>query len=186
MPRSPSSDADFRRIFDDCHEAVHTYCLRRLAIEDANEATAEVFLVVWRRLDQVPPGDEVLLWLYGVARNVVRNYQRGARRYLRLVARVGSVRAPVPEEPAPQVIRSLEQAEVRRALGRLSLQDQELLLLKAWEKLSNKEIGEFLGVSHRAVEGRFARALNRLAKVLPSASTEHHRSPRPVSKGGEW
>lgn len=136
----------------------------------------------WTRF---PPGDEVLLWLYGVARNVVRNYQRSARRYLRLVARVGSVRAPVPEEPAPQVIRSLEQAEVRRALGRLSPQDQELLLLKAWEKLSNKEIGAFLGVSHRAVEGRFARALDRLAKALPSASTEHHRSPRPVSKGGE-
>ncbi len=114
MPQSPSSDADFRRIFDDCHEAVHTYCLRRLAIEDANEATAEVFLVVWRRLDQVPPGDEVLTWLYGVAHNVVRNYQRGARRYLRVVARVGSMRAPVPEEPAPEVIRRLL---ARRRMG---------------------------------------------------------------------
>jgi len=148
---------------------VHTYCLRRLAIEDANEATAEVFLVVWRRLDQVPPGDEVLTWLYGVAHNVVRNYRRGSRRYLRLVARVGSMRGPIAEEPAPQVIRSLEQAEVRRALSRLSPQDQELLLLKAWEKLSNREIGDLLGVTHRAVEGRFARALDRLAKVLPSA-----------------
>ncbi len=82
---------------------------------------------MWRRLDQVPPSDEVLLWLYGVARNVVRNYQRGARRYLRLVARVGSLRAPFPEEPAPQVIRSLEQARhIRVRTDRPSVTSVEL------------------------------------------------------------
>lgn len=33
-------------------------------------------MVAWRRLAEVPDGDESLLWLYGVARNVVRNHRR--------------------------------------------------------------------------------------------------------------
>ena len=187
VQRSPSSDADFRSIFDDCHQAVHTYCLRRLAIEDANDATAEVFLVLWRRLDRVPPGSETLSWLYGVARNVVRNYARGARRRLRLAAKVGSLRGPVPEEPEPKVIKRFEEAEVLQALRRLRPQDQELLRLKAWEKLSTRAIGEVLGVSDRAVEGRLARALNRLANALPSPSVARvrQRSPRVVPEGGQ-
>ena len=42
MAQSPSSHAAFRKVFDDNHDAVHMFCLRRLNIEDANEATADV------------------------------------------------------------------------------------------------------------------------------------------------
>jgi DNA-directed RNA polymerase specialized sigma24 family protein len=41
---------------------------------------AETFLTAWRRLDDVPAGDEARLWLYGVARRMLANQRRGARR----------------------------------------------------------------------------------------------------------
>ena len=37
VSQSPSSHANFRRMFDEHHDAVHKYCLRRLNVEDANE-----------------------------------------------------------------------------------------------------------------------------------------------------
>ena len=80
MARSPRTDAKFRRIYDGYLVAIPSYCLRRLPTSDANDAVAEAFLVVWRRIDDVPDGDEASLWLYGIAHNVVRNVDRAARR----------------------------------------------------------------------------------------------------------
>jgi RNA polymerase sigma-70 factor (ECF subfamily) len=167
VAQAPRPDAALRRVFDEHHDAVHRYCLRRLDVEDANEATAEVFVVAWRRVDSIPDGPGALPWLYGVARNVVRNQRRSRRRSVRLASLLSSMAEVPPEQPEAQVVRHSEVVEMHDALGRLRPQDRELLRLKTWEELSNKEIGEILGMSVRAVEGRYARLLKKLAKALP-------------------
>lgn len=166
---------------------MHMYCLRRLATDDANEATADVFLVAWRRLEEMPSGDAARKWLYGVARNVVRNHQRSFNRRRRLTARVASFRDRSPEQPDTIVVRRIQDAAVIAALHTLSENDQELLRLKVWEQASHAEIGEIMGISSRAVEGRVARALKRLAKTLPpTALVDVQAYPRPTSEGGDW
>ena len=54
MARSPRTDAKFRRIYDGHFVAIRSYCLRRLPASEVSDAVAEVFLVVWRRIDDVP------------------------------------------------------------------------------------------------------------------------------------
>lgn len=184
MAQSPSSHATFRSAFDEHHDAIHRYCLRRLGADDANEATAEVFLVAWRSIERLPREGEVLPWLYGVARNVVRNQQRSRHRRARLLSRLGSVREVPGDGPEPQVVRHHQEAEVHEALRRLRPQDQELLRLKAWEGLSNDQIGDLLGMSSRAVEGRYARAIKKLSKHLTTAR-QVDLSPRLAQEGGE-
>ena len=61
MAQSPSYDTRFERLFTSHRDAVWAYCYRRLHRDDVSDAVAEVFLVVWRRIDQVPVGDEALL-----------------------------------------------------------------------------------------------------------------------------
>jgi DNA-directed RNA polymerase specialized sigma24 family protein len=56
--------------------------------EDAADVVAETFLVAWRRIDDLPPGREGRLWLYGVARRVCANHLRGVRRRHRLAERL--------------------------------------------------------------------------------------------------
>ncbi|MDG4802549.1 sigma-70 family RNA polymerase sigma factor [Micromonospora sp. WMMD980] len=54
------------------------YGLRRLADSDASaELAQEVFVVAWRRRDEVP--DRSLPWLYGVARRILANHWRSRR-----------------------------------------------------------------------------------------------------------
>ena len=62
---------------------MRTYCKRRLSIHDANDAVADIFVTVWNKIDDIPPGDEARLYLYGIARNAVRNTQRSGRRWTR-------------------------------------------------------------------------------------------------------
>ena len=65
------------------------YAQRRgLSPADADGLTAHIFVVAWRRIDDVPTGEEALMWLYGVAFKEMRNYRRTYRRRTRLVARL--------------------------------------------------------------------------------------------------
>src|ERR1700754_4129216 len=71
----------FGKLYRDHGRAVLEYALRRVeAREDAADVVAETFLVVWRRMEEVPMGDAARLWLYGVARHVLANMHRAEPR----------------------------------------------------------------------------------------------------------
>lgn len=158
-------EARFRSLYERQHLDVLAYFLRRLNREDAVEATADVFLTTWRRIDEVPDGSEARLWLFGVARNVLRNRQRSNRRLRRLVSRA----ATTPADPAPLletvVVRRAQDREVLAALDRLDPSDREVLQLRLWEEVSYDDIAELLGCSRHAAEQRYAKALRRLRSV---------------------
>lgn len=186
VDRSLSTDAEFREVYN-CHvAAIRQYCQRRLPRHDVDDATADVFLVAWRRFDRMPRDDEALLWLYGVARNVVRNQRRAARRVARLRSRL-QFASPGGEDTAVQVIRRVEDQEVLDALAKLRSSDQELLRLAAWEGLKPAAIGQVLGIDPHAASMRLGRARNRLARLLDmeNEKPEPAAIPRPVSEGGE-
>ena len=88
MTPSLADDVRFRHLYDGNLDPLRRYCFRRLPADEVDDAVAEVFLVAWRRLSDVPDGDEARLWLYGIARNVVRNLRRSHRRQLRLASKV--------------------------------------------------------------------------------------------------
>ncbi|MEV4259420.1 RNA polymerase sigma factor, partial [Spirillospora sp. NPDC049652] len=88
--RHPTSNR-FEDLYAENRAKVLGYALRRTGDpQDAADVVAETFLVAWRRLDDVPPGDEARLWLYGVARRVLAGQRRGERRRSALGARLRS------------------------------------------------------------------------------------------------
>jgi RNA polymerase sigma-70 factor (ECF subfamily) len=153
----------FEALFEAHHRALLAYAARRCpTLADAEDAVAEVFVVAWRRLDDLPDGDAARLWLYGVARRTLANQRRGRARGLRLVERLRAMAGtPVavistPAEPTPAL----------DALARLSPGDQEILRLVAWEDLSHVEIAAVLDISVNAVAIRLHRARARFEEAL--------------------
>lgn len=155
--------SQFQTLYERHQPDVLAYFLRRLNPDDAVEATADVFVTAWARIDDVPPSAEARLWLFGVARNVLRNRRRTNRRMRRLVAKIAGTRA---QEPAPLpetvVVRRDEDREILAALDRLETGDREVIALRLWEELGFGEIGDVLGCSRHAAEQRYAKALKRL------------------------
>ncbi|MDH4148178.1 MAG: sigma-70 family RNA polymerase sigma factor [Acidimicrobiia bacterium] len=166
---SPSHDrARFEALFERCYPPLLAYARRRApSVADADEVTAEVLMVAWRRLDQVPE-EHPLPWLYGVARNVARNRLRTLQRHDRLVQRIAHV-PPERDDAAVEL--------VREAMAGLDEDDREVLRLAVWEGLSHAEIGVVLGCSANAVGIRLHRARRRLAdearKIDGSAGQVH-------------
>lgn len=152
----------FRGLYAAQFESILRYALRRVASpEDAADVVAETFLTAWRRSDEVPPGAQARLWLFGVARRVLANHARGEVRRHRLGERLRlELAVRLPDSPPDGV------PEVREALGRLGDLDREILTLSAWEGLQPREIADVLGLSAGAVRTRLTRARSRLRAEL--------------------
>ncbi len=153
----------FERCFTDNYAAIAAYLLRRCASrEDAEDAATEVFAVAWRRIGELPAPPEDRLWLFGVARRILANQARGARRRERLWHRLRDRTAPfhaeIPVRPGS--------GTAAHALQSLSDADRELLALLAWEGLEVAEIAQVLGVSAPVVSRRLYRARQRFEQAL--------------------
>jgi RNA polymerase sigma-70 factor (ECF subfamily) len=164
----PPARADrFEALFARHYPDVAAYCLRRSPTpHDAEESATETFAVLWRRLGEAPDGEEARLWLFGVARHVVANQARSARRQERLRARLAAEPASHAPDPAE---RSAGDGAARRALAALPDGDRELLMLVAWEELTVAEIARVLRRPAPVVSARLSRARRRFAHLLDAA-----------------
>lgn len=168
----------FRALFESEFVAIVGYAARRLDDPtDAADVAADVFVIAWRRIRDVPTGPEARLWLYGVARNVVSNHNRSARRRSRLVDRVRNELhvLPAASNPAPGDVIAL-----RQALSELREDDRELLLLATWEGLSPSQIASVLQVPPGTVRSRLHRARQalRLALAIGDDASAGERTSR--------
>lgn len=136
--------------------SIYAYAARRVGRVDADEIVAEVFGVIWRRINEVP--NPALPWLYGVGHNVIREH-------LRSEYRRGRLQAILDQQPAasPGFDRT---AAILEALLGLDDSDQEVLRLVAWEALPPREAAEVLGINGAALRMRLTRARRRFRAAL--------------------
>lgn len=153
----------FEQLFNSAYGDLLAYAVRRTRTRDeAEDVVAEVFAVAWRRCDDMPAGDNACLWLFGIARLVVRSHHRTHGRVARLVAKLAS-QPQAPTGPRPGADGD---PTVRAAFRSLSRADRDVLALQLWEGLSAREIAAVLDVSEAAVWKRLERARTRLRQRL--------------------
>lgn len=154
----------FDRIYEEHATAVLAYALRRCDAGRADDVLSDVFLTVWRRLDDVPA--EPRAWLLGVARRVLSNQHRALRRQEAVRERL---RAHAPTFSGSD----LGGGDLAGALEALSERDRELLLLIAWDGLSPQEAAGVLGIRAGALSMRLSRARARLRVALAESDGAH-------------
>lgn len=160
----PHDDAWFETLFREHATVLYRYFVRRGPRDDAEDLTAEVLAVAWRRRDDVPDGAE-LAWLYRTAGFMLANHRRKGR-----PVPVGEVFQEVDDvDPAALVLGDLE---VRAVLAALSARDRRILLLHAWEGLDPHQLAEVLDISRGGADAALSRARARLR----DAWAEHLRS----------
>lgn len=153
--------------------AVRGYAMRRCDPETADDVVADVFLVAWRRREELPK--EPLPWLLSTARRVLANHARGHSRRVRLHDRLAAEPASVAAPAHP------ESARLRAALDSLSERDRELLLLMAWEGLELRQAAEVLGVRRNTLAVRFHRARRRLSAALEAHEADGGPERAPIA-----
>jgi len=158
---------EFEQLYADHWREVLGYALRRTGSpSDAADVASEVFLVVWRRRDEVPGHDDFRPWLYGVARNVLLNHRRGERRRERLGALLLSAVDEQHPDTADVVVDRDQHQALIDAVGGLPEPDRELVTLVSWDGLSPTEAAMALQTNPVTARVRLHRGRKRLRASL--------------------
>jgi RNA polymerase sigma-70 factor (ECF subfamily) len=168
---SGGGDAEaFAELYERYVDAIYNYCFRRTGDWTASEdLTAAVFLAAWAKRARVRFTAEASVrpWLYGVAANVVRNYARGHRRFLRALARAAT--QPVPRVAGDTAARVADEERMRAilaAVNRLPDIEREVLALCVFAELTYEDAAAALEIPVGTVRSRLARARARLSELL--------------------
>ena len=131
----------------------------RSAADDLVQDTLER---AWTKLHLWRHGSDLRAWLFTIMHNVHVNQVR---------SRAGHSTVPLDDEMADAPVRPtqsdmLEVRDIDAALGRLPLEQREVLLLVALERMSYQETAQTLGIPIGTVMSRLARARERLRLML--------------------
>lgn len=154
------NDSEFSAVFAEQYAAVLAFCRRRVGHRDGEDAAAETFAIAWRRWDDAPSNCRP--WLFGIAKNVMRDYRRGHDRRLRLHTKL-AMQPAEGDEDTPDRAGTID---LQRAWMRLSLADRETIALVAWDGLATAEAAQVLSITPAAYATRLSRARKRLRKYL--------------------
>lgn len=174
-PPPPTREETFRCLYDSAYVDLLRFVQRRVHPAHADDVVAEVFLVAWRRLDDVPgvggdsgAGGEGIeigaarAWLFGVARLLLLSTRREHTRQHALAVRVAGAGVPEADEAGA----AADRIELGGAWRKLSVSDQETIALSVWDGLSAPEAAVVLHISPVAFRLRLSRARRRLRRHL--------------------
>lgn len=175
LEASAGTERSFAVLFDRYRTRIFRKAYAQVrSVPDAEDVVALVFLEAWRSRTKVRIVDGSLLpWLLTVTNYVLLNQARTARRYSRLLAAVPAS----DQEPdhADQVLERLDRdatlVAVRRAMGKLSAQEQMILDLCLVEEMSTATAAAVLDIPVGTVKSKLHRAREKIRKHLPAHTT---------------
>lgn len=152
----------FDAVIADAAPALLGYFLRRTASsDDAADLVSETMIAAWRARTRMPRDAHAeRMWLFGVARNVLRHHDRSGRRRDALVLRLACA---VDAAPPPDQDASLD---VRAAVDAIPDDLAELIRLVHWDGITVADAASHLGITASTARGRHARAKELLREVL--------------------
>jgi RNA polymerase sigma-70 factor, ECF subfamily len=161
-PPEALGDSQFADLYNEHSKPIYYLCLRLLSDPDkAEDATHDVFLKAFRKLDQFRGESSWRTWLYRIAINHCRNLQQGwNERHMLSNADDAIWETTAAKGDSP--LRVLETKElgqrIQKALDGLPPEYRLLLLLVADEQLSYEEVGALTDQTSDAVRGKLHRA----------------------------
>lgn len=153
---------------------MHRFLSRRVGSALADDLAAETFAAAYRgRTSFDENRGTVRSWLFGIATNLLRAHWRDEQHLLALEARLISEPDRVAPDLGEVVLSSLIAPRLAAALGALSGEQRDVLLLHAWGGLSSEEIASALGVASGTVRSRLSRARVELRGALGDLDVQH-------------
>ncbi|MEA5022650.1 RNA polymerase sigma factor FliA [bioreactor metagenome] len=109
------------------------------------------------------------VWLFRIARNTITDYYR-SRKGVHTISLDGYTKDIVAREPDPVAMVELNeiQQHLLKAIASLSQREQEIIALKFWSDLSNREIAKLVGISESNTGVILFRAMRQLRIILAS------------------
>ncbi len=169
------SQAALMQIYESYFPPVYQFIRMRIDNQhEAEDLAGDVFVKLVEAIRKnKAPQTSLRGWLFQVARNEL-NHHYGRNRRFRTETLEDWM--PMPgDTPEAQVLRSLDVQMARRALQRLGVDQQEVLILRFGQMLSLEATADVMGKSVSAIKSLQFRAVDSLRKILSEMKVETER-----------
>ncbi|MFN8109679.1 MAG: RNA polymerase sigma factor [Thermoleophilia bacterium] len=167
---SPRDPAEFRELYDRLSAEVFRYHLRRCGDADlAEDLTAETFARVWlgRAKAPVAADGNPAPWVFGIARNVLRECVRRRGVELRACRRLG-LRDRLDGGPAHAVPDEGWMDGADALLDRLPADQRTAVRMHVIDGFAHEEVAQRLDINPATARARVSRGLRALRRHLTS------------------
>ncbi len=149
--------------------ALATSILGRDSGSEAEDATQEVFIVIYRQLASFRGDAAFSTWLYRVARNQISGFRR--RRAHRVLPGGADGISDIPDndsttDPLSVVAENDVRQQLLQVVDELSETQRVIVHLFYWQEQSVKAIGSLLEVETNTIKSHLRRARIKLAEML--------------------
>ena len=161
--------AAFRDLYKRHYRRIHSFSVRRLGdVAEAEDVCQDVFEAVFCCLDRFEGKSDLIVWIYGITRNILNNRLR-RRGGVRLVSLEDIPQEAAPLDLGPEPLAQARQTlgRVREAIGNLPEEQRRVLELRHGKRLNIRKIAQLTGRSEDAVKSSLYRARRSLAAQLP-------------------
>lgn len=164
--RAAQGDSEaFSRLFESYYDMMHAFIFRLcLDAGETNDLAQETFIKAARALPFYRRESSFKNWLYRIAVNVVRDWQRVRARRSTLVD------ALMDDQHTREQSRSADVSHVRDALLKLSDDLRQSVVLVYFEGMNHAEAGRIIGCAETTVSWRIFRAKRELKSALSPGS----------------
>ena len=174
----------FRLLVQEHSGLVYRVALRILGVEDAQDASQEVWIRVWRNIESFRGDSAFSTWLYRITVNTClsvrrKESRRGEREYS------GDEMPFLPEppggdaDPEAAALGTERREEIQAALSHVRAEHRAALVLRHMEGLSYAEIAKVLEVPDGTAKGWVSRG--RAAMLIALAEEDHgHGAGKPA------
>lgn len=179
LSRAADRERAFRFLYESAYADLLKFVQRRTDPANAEDVVAEVFLIVWRRFQEVPGNqDDARAWIFGIARNLLLNARRSEQRQQALGVRLAEASMESPSDSHADLVSS--RVDLSRAWALLSEVHQETLGLSVFENLAAPQAALVVGISPVAFRLRLTRARRALRLLLEHSPHNAHATPTPT------
>jgi RNA polymerase sigma-70 factor (ECF subfamily) len=171
--RSGDSGA-FEELYRTYFRRVHNFAVSKLGnVAEAEDVTQEVFAAVFSCLDRFEGKSDLVVWIYGITRNILNNRLR-RRAGIRMVSleEMPQDLTPVDIGPERQAVAREDLRRVEAVISELPRDQRRILELRHTKRMAIRKIAEIMERSEDAVKSSLYRTRQTLAARLPDAK-EH-------------
>ncbi|CAN5677204.1 RNA polymerase sigma factor SigW [soil metagenome] len=164
------SQAAFEALVQRYERQIYAFTYRMMGNpDDAFDLTQECFIRAYKNLDRTNAELNVSAWLHRIASNACLDQLRRRKR-IRWLPWDSAKHEPLlsnhPTDNPERVALAVENAsDVQKVLGAMSPRNRQALILREFEGMSTREIGEIMGLSRSAVKSVLFRAREEFRQV---------------------
>ncbi len=142
--------------------------IRKMVIDhdDSDDLTQEVFLKVWKNLENFRQDAQLYTWLYRIATNECLTFLSSKKRKFFLP--INDVAAELAEkiDSSPNISGDEIQLKLQKALLKLPDKQRLVFNMKYYDELKYEQISEILGTSVGALKASYHLAVKKIEEFL--------------------